>query len=232
MKDVQFDEVYDNGDTLDFANFNRHMKTKHPDIITTAEDEIIYGSKLYEELREINPNARIYAQQGNHELFLERYILEKVPSFHNFFKLKDMMNFDKLEIDWLPYQVPRSVGETNLKIVHSPPSYGVNGSRTSLMMKPGANFIYGCTHRMQCSSITDANGEVFRVWFNGWLGSTDATQEHAQVFSYMKGNQNWQKCFGAGFHDGKHFEFQQSMIIQDDNKFSAMVFGNLYEVEV
>lgn len=231
MKDVQFDEIYDNGDSLDFANVNRHS-VKHPDIITTLQDEIDWGIEFYKEVREINPNAKIYATRGNHEEFLEKFILNNVPSFYNFFNLDSMLNFEKLEIESFPYQTPKQVGVTNLRIVHSPPSYGQTGSRTSLLARPGASYIYGCTHRMQCSSITDAFGEVHRAWFNGWLGSTTQSQEHKRVFSYMRGNENWQKCFGVGWHDGKHFDFQQSLIIQDGNKFKTSVFGQLYEVEV
>lgn len=204
----------------------------HPEILQNLESEIHAVERELDKLRELCQNSKIIYNAGNHFWRLERFILDKVPSFYNFFNLKDMYNLERKSIEFVDYQDVITVGKTNLKMMHSPPSYGENGARTSLMKKPNASWIFGCTHRMQCASITDANGVVHRAWFNGHMASTTETQEHKRVFSYAKGHENWQKCFGFGYHDGKHFDYQQSLITQNDNKFSAMVFGNLYEVEV
>jgi hypothetical protein len=202
----------------------------HPDVIHNLEDEIFSVNKALDQLQESSPESKIKYGKGNHHFRLERFILDKVPSFYNFYKLSDMYQLEKRGIESYEYQEIYTVGKTSLRLMHSPPSYGENGARTSLLKKPNSSWIFACSHRVQMASITDSNGVVHRCWFNGHMASTSETQEHKRVFSYAKGHENWQKCFGFGFYDGEFFDYQQSLILERDGKFGAMVMGNYYEV--
>lgn len=229
LQDIKPDQIYIMGDFEDFYSVNMHGP-HHPDILQNLESEIYTVEVELNKIREACPSSKIIYNAGNHFFRLERFILDKVPSFYNFFNLKDMYNLEKKEIEFVPYQDIIRVGETNLRMMHSPPSYGENAARTSLIKKPGSSWIFQCTHRVQMASITDSNGIVHRCWMNGHMASTSETQEHKRVFSYAKGHENWQKCFGFGFHDGEFFDYQQSLILERDGKFGAMVMGNYYEV--
>ena len=191
-KHIDIDHIFINGDLIDFININSHGP-KHPDIKETLELEIQWGVDFFQALRDEFPNTRITFNFGNHEHRLDRFLLNNCPSFWNFFRLENMLNLEKLNIEFFEYNNDYQVGESNLHIMHSPPSYGQNGARTSLLRKLDASYIYGCTHRSQHSSLTGASGQVYHCWFNGWLGSTNETDSHSKVFSYAKNHDNWQK---------------------------------------
>lgn len=231
MEDIKPDEIYINGDLLDAYNLNFYGP-KHPEIHFNIEDEIFSAINFLKKLKEICPNSRIIFNAGNHETRLERFAIKNCAAFFQRFKIETMLQLDSLGIEYNKYQEVVQVGSANLRMQHSPPSYSDNGSKVSLLKKPGSSWIFSCSHRVQMATITDTSGVVHRCWFNGWLGSTIETNEHKIVFEYVKGHENWQKCFGFGFHDGEFFDYQQSLILESDGKFKAMVFGNLYEVEV
>lgn len=229
ISDIEPDEIIINGDFEDFFAVNMYGP-KHPDIVHTLETEIASVNLALDQIQESSPKSKIIYGFGNHAVRLERFVLDKVPLFYNFFNLKDMYMLEQRAIESFAYQDIWRVGKTELRLMHSPPSYGEVGSRTSLLKKPNSSWIFSCTHRVQMSSITDTNGKVHRCWFNGHMASTNETQEHKRVFSYAKGHENWQKCFGFGFHDGEFFDYQQSLILESEGKTAAMVFGNYYEV--
>lgn len=229
LKDVQPDEIYILGDLLDFYSINFYGP-RHPEIQFNIEDEIYQGVKFLERLKENCPKSKIIMQSGNHENRLERFAIDKCPGFFNFFKVEKMLQLERMEIEYNAYQKVVQVGNANLRMMHSPPSYGVSGSRTSLLMKPGSSWIFACSHRQQHSSITDTHGVVHHCWFNGWLGSTNETRDHEIVFEYVKGHENWQKCFGLGVHDGEYFDYGFVTIKEKGDKLGAVAFGNYYEV--
>ena len=137
-----------------------------------------------------------------------------------------MLDLERLNIEFYHYNYCYQLEETNLYIQHSPPSYGQNGARTSLLTKLDASFIFGCTHRKQMSSMTGHSGEVYSVYFNGWLGTTTASAEHKRVFSYAKGHQNWQhSAIVVTVLDGKK-HFVEQIDIKDE---CLILDGNIYE---
>ena len=211
-KDVGINEIIINGDLLDFYSINMHQKNKHPGVMQDLESELIAGREFLEKLRDHFPKAKIHFIFGNHEYRLERFIIQECKSFYNLLKLEDQLNLDKLNITWQQYNDYYDLCE-GLRVQHSPPSYGVNGARTSLLMKHDMSYIWGCTHRKQSASITTASGKVINAYFNGWLGSTTLTDEHRNVFSYTKGHTNWQQCFSIVDIIGDMFFVNQCDII-------------------
>lgn len=225
FEDLDLDRMVINGDLLDFYNVNSHGP-KHPDISTNLEDELIAGREFFEGLRERFPKKEIVFIFGNHEDRLDRFIVKNSKQLWGLLTLENFINFDRLNIEYHHYNYRYQLENTNCFIQHSPPSYGQNGARTSLLSKPNATFIYGCTHRVQHSCNTDAHGNVHSVYFNGWLGSTTDTKEHTRVFSYAKGHQNWQQAFCiVTVEGGEQFHINQYLI--RDHK--VVVDGSLYE---
>lgn len=231
LGDIKPDEIYINGDLLDAYNLNFYGP-KHPEIHFNIEDEIFSAIEFFKKIKELCPESRIVFNAGNHETRLERFAIKNCAAFFQRFKIETMLQLESLDIEYNKYQEVVQVGGANLRMQHSPPSYSENGAKASLLKKPGSSWIFSCSHRVQVASIRDSHGDEHYCWFNGWLGSTTETEDHKIVFEYVKGHENWQKTFGFGYHDGVHFGYDQAKINQDGNKFSAMVFGNLYEVEV
>ena len=206
FKDAKVNEIVLNGDVLDFYTLNSHGP-KHPDIKETLESELSAGKDFLTQLRAMFPDEKITFLYGNHEFRLDRFVMDKCPLFWNILKLDVQLGLEALRIDWLPYQHPYSLNK-KLKVVHSPPSYGVNGARTSLLKKMDINYIYACTHRVQHSCLTGGSGEVYHAWFNGWLG--DINSYDKQVFSFMKGHESWQKAgIIADIIDDEEFHVHQ-----------------------
>jgi len=193
-KHEEIDELIINGDFGDFWNCSRYVPNTL-DMQTNLEDELNAIKEMLTGIRKLLPDIKIMFINGNHEKRLDKFIIEKCPELWNLFTLKVFCDFEKLKIDHIPYNDAYQVGKSNLYVQHSPPSYGENGARTSLLKKVDRSFIYGCSHRMQHASITGSNNNVYNCWFNGWLGSTTLTDEHRDVFSYAKGHENWQQCF-------------------------------------
>jgi len=225
FEDCHVDHIILNGDILDFYNINAHGP-RHPDIQRTLEDELFWGQEFFSGLRKRFKKTKITMLCGNHEHRLDRFIINTCPAFWNILSLDKMMRWDDLDIEWLPYNQKYQIGESRLYVQHSPPSYSENAAMTSLKKKMDASFIYGCTHRIQHACKTGVTGMVHNVWLNGFLGSTTLTEDHARVFSYTKGHENWQQ--GASIVtlvDNKEFHVNQFQIL--NNK--AVVDGFLYE---
>ena len=223
FEDIQPEVLFLNGDILDAFNLNFYSP-KHPEIQFKLEDEFNSARLFLEDCRKRLPNAKIIYNAGNHEHRVDRFIIAYAKPFWGLLSVEKQLRLDDLEIEYYPYNNAYNVKGTSLYLQHSPPSYGENGARTSLLKKPGASFIYGCTHRMQAAHVTHANGEVHSVYFNGWLGSIDATPEHAQVFSYIKNHLTWQQCFAIVTVDEPHFFVNQYQI----KDYKVSVDGHLY----
>lgn len=189
--DAFLDEIIINGDLLDFYNLNMHEKNKHPDVISSLEDEIYAGIEFLEDLRNRFPRAKILFIFGNHEDRLNRYIVNKIPSFHNILRLESQLRLKQFNISHIDYNQKHHI-LPDLYVQHSPPSYAKSGAMTSLEHKLDCSAIYGCTHRVQHACRTGSSGKIYNVYFNGWLGSTTLTKEHERVFSYAKKHENWQ----------------------------------------
>jgi hypothetical protein len=231
FEDIAIDRLVINGDLLDFININLHGP-KHPDVKSTLQDEILAGREFFEELRDRFPKIHIVFLYGNHEDRLDRFILKNAKVFWDICRLEVMLNLEALNVEFYEYNHKYQLENTSLFIQHSPPSYGVNGARTSLLTKLDENYIFGCSHREQHAAVTTGSGQVYRCWFNGWLGSRTITREAEKIFSYAKGHTNWQACAGVAYViDGVDFTYNQFAIdtIEQDKRYRLLLEGSFYE---
>lgn len=204
IKDSNCDEIVLNGDVLDMYTCNSHGP-KNPDIQETFESEIAQGRDFFKMLRETFPDKKITFIFGNHEDRIERFIMKECPAFWNMVKLESMLNLEQLRINFLKYPEKYMLNRL-LGVQHSPPSYGVNGARTSLMAKPGVSMVYACSHREQHSTINDAHGRTHYCYFGGWLGNSKDYIQNKIAYKWMKGHENWQNCMHiADIFDDENF---------------------------
>lgn len=224
LEDLNLDRLIINGDLLDLYSVNRYGI--HPQVNVDLEQELYIGRRFIENLRKRFPRLEIVYLFGNHEARYEKWVIENAKPMYNLLRLEFELDLAKHDITWFPYNSKYRIEETDCYVQHSPPSYGVNGARTSLLQKSDQSFIFGCSHRQQHATITAGSGKVYECYFNGWLGSTTETESHAQVFSYRKGHHSWQQCFCiVNVIDGKEFLINQYSI--RDHK--VCVDGTLYD---
>lgn len=193
LEDTKCERIIINGDLGDFYNWNRYGQ--HPNVTVDMQTELYLIRLFLKNLRKRFPSISIVFLLGNHEVRFENWIIEKSKPLHGLLKLEDQLCFDEYNIEWYPYQFKYEIEESRAFVTHSPSSYGVNGARTSMLSKLDETWIYGCTHREQVAHSTGGSGKGYSSFFNGWLGSVDETPQHAQVFSYRKGQFGWQNCF-------------------------------------
>lgn len=188
FEDQRVEHLIINGDLLDFYSINSYGKDVN--VSLTVQSEIDQGIEFLEMVAK--RFKKVTFLLGNHEKRLCKFISKELPAFHNYLTIDKMLRLEQLGIEWYDYQVPYKVMNSRLRLMHSPPSYGVSGARTSLLKKMDTSYIYACTHRVMHACLTGDSGTVYDCWFNGWLGSTDLTEDHRRVFAYMKGHQSWQ----------------------------------------
>ena len=195
FEDLNLDGIYLNGDIFDFANISRHNKAKHPDLQMTLEDELHWGQEFFEEIRKrfVMKGKKVIYLKGNHEVWLDQFIIEKCPAFWNICRLESHIDFEGIELH--EYNTQIEVENSNLFIQHSPPSYAKTGVYTSIKEKGDASYIWGCTHRISHACVTGSTGKVYHGYFNGWLGSIDYRNDNRLAFKYKKNHKTWQQCF-------------------------------------
>lgn len=176
--------------------------------------------------RFINKDVKVIYMLGNHEVWLDEYIINNCPAFWNICRIDKQIDLSDFEVH--PYNTALRIEKTNIKVQHSPPSYAKTGPYTALKEKVDFSYIWGCTHRIGHASVTGDSGQYYHGWFNGWLGSMDLTPDHSEVFKYKKKHLTWQQ--GASLLtviNGKEFHNDQFMI---HNRRKCLVAGSYYEL--
>lgn len=213
-----------NGDYLDMYGIN-FFGPKHPDVIETLEDEFYQGLEYVKTLRKKLPEQKIHISFGNHCQRLERFILKNCRPFWNILTTEKMLQLDDYGITYTPYQEVVQIPGVPIYIVHSPPSYSKHAAAVSLENKGAGNWIFSCTHRMTMAYKPTALGDLLEAHTMGWLGATDLTASHSQIFSYTKGHQTWSNSFIIVDVLGDDFFIQHIPI----RNYKAIVDGYCYE---
>lgn len=71
------DDIFINGDLIDFYAFARFVK--NPETALKAQDEIDEAVNILKQIRAVNPQARLCFIRGNHEYRLSKYLWTKAP---------------------------------------------------------------------------------------------------------------------------------------------------------
>lgn len=227
-KDIEVDEIWINGDFWDLYCLNFYSK-KHPVVQESLDSELDAGFELLEQIREMFPDKRIVFISGNHEFRYDRWIVQNASAIYNRLSLTKEPRFQALNLEYYPYNTAVRVYNTDLKIQHSPPSYGVNGARTSLQKKVDCSYIWGCTHRVDMAVIKGDSGKTYKAYFNGWLGDKDSSEQNRQVFSYAKEHAKWQECFSIVYVAEDLINYSVHQVIIENG--SCFVEGTRYVVD-
>lgn len=224
-EDIDVTHILLNGDILDFYWFGAYAKSAY--VLTRLEDEIEWGVEFFKNLRKRFPKQKIVFNAGNHEDRLDRFMQSKgcpLP-FQDRLRLDILLQLERYDIEWYRYNNAYHIPGTGVVVQHSPPSYGQNAARTSLLKKLVGSYIFGCAHRPDSAYLSSYDGRRHECHVLGWLGSTDLTEDHKEVFSYTKGHDSWGNSFATLDVVGKEY-FIQHHIIKD---YKTVVNGALYE---
>ena len=213
------DMIILNGDILDMYRLSAHGPAC-PDVQENLEHEFQDGYEFVYDLRKRFPDNEILFIFGNHENRLDRFVMANAPGFWNILTTEKMLQLDRFNVDYLPYNSAWNVPNTNLFIQHSPPSYSVNGARTSLLKKFDQNYIWNCSHRVDMAVITAGSGTEYEAYFNGCL-----VDIKSKVFSYAKGHQSWQHSWSIVDVIGNEFFVNQVRF----KNYSTYINGIYYE---
>ena len=218
FEDVGVTHIVLAGDTLDMYNVNAHGP-KHPAIHTTLEDEINAGREFVEYLVNRFPGVHIIWMAGNHFFRLERFIVDKVPSFYNLFRLEKMLRLEELGVEFIPYNERIQLGQAELFVQHSPPSYSNNAAAASMVKKIDQSHIYGCSHRPDWSLKIGSSGRQYYTHMLGWFGDKGIFHrlqkempENKKVFAFTKNHESWGRSFALASVHGKYHATQHVLI--------------------
>jgi len=225
IEDIGADRIILNGDLLDFYNINAHGP-KHPIVGTLLDDELSRGRMFLNDLRARFKKQEIVFLFGNHEHRLERFIIKNCKALYDIISLDKLLGLGQLKIKWYRYNSRYQIEDSNVFVQHSPPSYAKNGAMVSLERNLDVSTIYGCTHREQKAVRNGGSGNKYYCYFNGWLGSTTLSPEHAEIFSYTKGHENWQQCFSIVTIENRKDAFIEQISINNQKAtYNGYVYG-------
>lgn len=155
------------GDIMDCGNLTRHRKKKM--LSYTWREELEVGKAYIKSLRILFPDIPIVYQLGNHEIWLEQYIISQAPELYGAYFLGTQLELDKYNIELVPDDQLMQYGDL---WVHHGHVFGVGGGRhvaTRLLDKHGVNLIVGHFHREVTDSKRNLDDSTHGVWVNSCL---------------------------------------------------------------
>jgi len=193
-KDIAPDTIVLNGDIVDFYAVSRFQKD--PMRIDTLQSEIDETRALLTLLRDDHPKADIIYVMGNHEIRLEKFLIERASALTSLrcLSLDDLFGFSSNDIQFSD----TSTMLGNLEVTHGEyarknPGSSVRGH----FDKSASSVLIGHVHKLNTSRYTN-NWGVHTIIENGCLCGLSP--------EYSRKN-NWQQGFSVVYYSPKNGEF-------------------------
>lgn len=216
--DAKPDVIVLNGDIADFNNVSKYSRDPHE--ITTFSDELTETRDFLRLVREQHPDAEIKFTVGNHEIRLERYLLNQAPELSSLpeLSISSLLHLEEFGIDYFDYSDKIKLGD--LEVFHGEIVKTHSGeSARAHMLKRGGSVLIGHVHKLGVVYKTDRWGEHVAAE-NGHLSSPDP--------SYMV-DPVWNQGFSEVHYDENtgQFSIRQHHI----RKGRLVVNGKVYSVK-
>jgi len=181
-KDLRPDEIINLGDTFDGAEFSRFKPdSTHFHNVTAPTMQAIHD--FYAQLRADNPQAKITEVDSNHNIRIDKAILDSIPQLANFTRPNEtkpmmvyeyMANLEPLGVDFIAgYGAAEYEYADDLAFIHGTLT-GVNGIGNRLAKQnPDRNIVQGHNHRAERYIHTDRKGRQLGAFVVGALCRTD-----------------------------------------------------------
>lgn len=168
LRDEQIDCLLLLGDIMDTGNLSRHSFRQS--LGYTWREELEVTRAYIRSLRVLFPNIPIVYQQGNHESWLQQFLVKQAPQLEDDYLLQDRLQLAEHDIEWVDEYRLMTYGELYLHHGHM---LGVGGGRhvaSRILDKHGVNFMVGHYHRqMSDEKMNVITGKRHAVWINGCL---------------------------------------------------------------
>lgn len=206
LRDEQPDWLILNGDLMDFWSISPFDKT--PRVGVSFEEEIRQGKRILRAFRRAVPKARITWLEGNHELWLRKFLLKNARALYGLSALSvpELFGLRELGITYQPCSPTATrftdnfirvgklyVGHWNKVAKHG--GFAAKG----LVADKGVSLLQGHTHRFGAHARTTVDGRVLYGFENFCMCELSA--------SYVA-RPNWQLGFSAVYLEPGSGRFQ------------------------
>lgn len=167
LKKVGVDCLLLMGDIMDLSNLTRHAARKA--LPYTWREEVEVGRAYFKSLRVLFPDIPIIYAEGNHENWLQQYIIKNSAQLEGTYLLPELLKLSDYNIEWVDESRLMTYGSLFLHHGHR---LGLGGGRniaTRLLDKHGANIIVGHWHRVMSDDKRTLGGDLHGAWVNGCL---------------------------------------------------------------
>lgn len=169
-KEKNIDSILINGDFIDFAPLSYF--TKDPYTKMNLSSDLEMTRKILQIIRNTFQNIPIYYKHGNHEDWLEKYLMNKAPELldMNEFKLRTLLKFGELKISEISSYAMMKFGKLNIIHGHELKSTlrSVNPART-LYLKTKKSTLVAHHHVTSEHTESDIDGQITTCWSIGCL---------------------------------------------------------------
>lgn len=194
-KEKKIDALLINGDFMDFAPISHF--TKDPYTKLNLSSDLDLGRKILKIIRNTFPNIPIYFKLGNHDDWLEKYLMNKAPELLDMyeFKLGTLLNFGELGIQEISSYAMMKFGKLNIVHGHELKSTlrSVNPART-LYLKTKRSTLVAHHHVTSEHTESDIDGDITTCWSMGCLSQlkpkyAGLDSKYNLGFAYLTKNQ-------------------------------------------
>lgn len=180
-RDLQPDEIVNLGDTYDAGEFSRFSPDSTHFHNTTAPTlQRIHD--YYAELRADNPHAKITEVDSNHNIRLDKAVLDKIPQLANFTRPGEnhpmmtyeyMANLGHVGVDFVSgYGAAEYEYADDLAFIHGTIASTAGTAVKLSKANPDRNIVQGHAHRVERQYRTDRRGKQMGAFVVGALCRT------------------------------------------------------------
>jgi predicted phosphodiesterase len=199
IKKLQPDYVVQLGDWSDNAAFSRHPRRS--DKIDSYKEIVVPAvTQVRQRIEAAAGKAKLIVTEGNHDFWIERYILSNAPALFGAVNMWEDCGFDRWEV--IPYGDFKKVGK--LYISHDFEKSGKDAHMDSIRTV-GGSVLHGHTHRLGWGVLGNAKGAGHVGCSAGWLG----LKRHAAYRHKALKNAEWALGFAVA-----HFDKQGNVFLQ------------------
>jgi hypothetical protein len=193
---VGLDELVLLGDYCDFYAVSRHPKD--PRVRTLLIEEVESVRAGLDEFDRLFPLAKKIYLEGNHELRLESYLIDKAPALFDVTEVQFLFQLNQRPLwSWVGFGRNQKyrVLDTDLHAFHRPRA----SNPKAHLERTGVSSIYGDIHKIERAHQVTLDGVHKTATCPGWLGDVSS-----RVFDYCKSVPQWQLGFAIVYVDSSN----------------------------
>lgn len=198
-QEVGIDEVVILGDYADFYSVSRHRKD--PRVGTLLMEEVASVKEGLDQIDQLFPQAKKVFLEGNHELRLEAYLIDRCPELFGVTEVKFLFGLNQRALwTWIPFGRSQAyrILDSQLYAFHRPKA----STPKQHIAKTFVSSVYGDIHKIERAHAIGLDGSNFLAVCPGWLGDVSS-----RVFDYMPSTPQWQLGFAVVYVNSETLEF-------------------------